>query len=558
MRLSWRTIGLFGFACAFAAAQSTPQVGAVLNAASYTLPGLPGSGIAPGSMFLVFGTGLGPAQLESAVPPLSKKLAETVVHVSGTGFEQDCYLFYTYATQVAGILPSQTPTGSVRLTVTYRGQTSSYVWVPVAGRRPGLLTRNQAGHGAATLQNYNSAVDQPINSPAFPAYPGQAAILWGTGLGAIQADDGIIPPVGNLTDNAQIWLGGKTVKPLYAGRSSQFPAIDQINFVVPDGVEGCHVPLVLYADGVISNYTTMAVAAKGKTCADPTYLAAQDTAVAIQKSQLRVGLVNLGRVRSAVSSSVTGPASADAGAGEFLNRTLNELHAGSGGIDVYSSIGSCYLYPLRAQDRTEWFPFDVMNTNPLDAGQSLTVAGPRGTKTIGLKTKGSFAADLGSQDAAGQGTLFLDPGDYSIDNGGGGSDVGGFRATIRIPSPITWTNQASYASTVSRGVNARIDWSGGDAAHEFVFISGASLDAVSNLMRGFLCTAKADAHSFVIPVSILSYLPQGQSPAGASLATGVLSVGTLPLPETVRFTAPGLDAGYVFYTSQTIQQTQYK
>ncbi|MEN6605242.1 MAG: hypothetical protein ABFD86_22760, partial [Bryobacteraceae bacterium] len=449
MRISWNIIGVVGIACGIVAAQSTPQVSAVLNAASYALPALPGGGIAPGSMFVVFGTGLGPAQLQTAAPPLPKQLAETVVHVSGTAFEEDCYLFYTFATQVAGILPSRTPTGSVRVTVTYRGQISTSFSVPVAPRRPGLLTRNQAGHGAATIQNYNSAVDQPVNSPALPAYPGQAAVLWGTGLGAIQADDGIVPPVGNLTDNAQIWLGGKIVKPLYAGRSSQFPAIDQINFLVPDGVEGCHVPLVFYADGVISNYTTMAVAAKGKTCADPTYIAVQDTATAIQKSQFRVGVINLGRVRSAVSGGVTGPAASDAAVGEFLNRTLNELHAGAGGIDIYSSIGSCYLYPLRAQDKTEWFPFDVMNTSPLDAGQTLTVSGARGVKTIALKSKGSYAATLASQDTAGQGTLFLEPGDYTVDNGGGGSDVGAFRAGIKIPSPIAWTNQASYAATLS-------------------------------------------------------------------------------------------------------------
>jgi uncharacterized protein (TIGR03437 family) len=558
MRISWRIIGLLEFAGAFAAAQTTPQLSAVLNAASYVLPALAGSGIAPGSMFIAFGSGLGPSQLQTAAPPLPKQLAETIVHVSGTGFEEDCYLFYTYATQVAGILPSRTPTGSVRVTVTYRGQTSSSVLVSVPLRQPGLLTRNQAGHGAATLQNYNSAVDQPVNSPALPAYPGQAAVLWGTGLGAIQADDGIIPPVGDLPNNAQIWLGGKTVKPLYAGRSSQFPAIDQINFLVPDGVEGCHVPLALYADGAVSNYTTMAVAAKGKTCADPTYIAAQDTATAIQKSQLRVGVINLGRVRSAVSSGVTGPAASDAVTGEFLNRTLNELHAGAGGIDIYSSIGSCYLYPLRAHDKTEWFPFDVMNTSPLDAGQNLTVAGARGVKTIALTSKGSYASTLGSQDTAGQGTLFLEPGDYTVDNGGGGSDVGGFRASIKIPSPITWTNQASYAATVSRSTNVRIDWSGGDPAREFVFISGASMDAVSNVMRGFLCTAKADAHTFVIPVNLLSYLPRGQAPSGVSIPTGVLSVGTLPLPETVRFSAAGLDAGYIFYTSQSLQQTQYQ
>ena len=45
-------------------AAAAPQIGAILNAASYTLPGLPNYGIAPGSMFVVFGTELGPAALQ--------------------------------------------------------------------------------------------------------------------------------------------------------------------------------------------------------------------------------------------------------------------------------------------------------------------------------------------------------------------------------------------------------------------------------------------------------------------------------------------------------------
>src|SRR5436305_1660131 len=49
-----------------AVSAAAPQIGAILNAASYSKPGLPNYGIAPGSMFVVFGTELGPAALQQA------------------------------------------------------------------------------------------------------------------------------------------------------------------------------------------------------------------------------------------------------------------------------------------------------------------------------------------------------------------------------------------------------------------------------------------------------------------------------------------------------------
>jgi hypothetical protein len=104
----------------------------------------------------------------------------------------------------------------------------------------------------------------------------------------------------------------------------------------------------------------------------------------------------------------------------------------------------------------------------------------------------------------------------------------------------------------------RIEWSGGDPAREFVFISGASVDATMGLMRGFLCTERADAQRFDVPERIAGYLPAGRATAGTSVPTGVISVGTLPLPETVKFSAAGLDVGYLFYSSQVMQQTEYR
>ena len=104
----------FGYAsCLLAlmtAAMAQPVVrpgNGVLNSASYLSPGLPASGIAQGSIFVVFGTGLGPSQIVQADKlPLPTKLAETSVTVTVGGTSKPAFLVYTLASQVAAILPS--------------------------------------------------------------------------------------------------------------------------------------------------------------------------------------------------------------------------------------------------------------------------------------------------------------------------------------------------------------------------------------------------------------------------------------------------------------------
>ena len=56
-------LGVLLLVCVSAYGQPVVNEGGVLNAASYALPGLPHSGIAQGSLFVVTGQDLGPAQL---------------------------------------------------------------------------------------------------------------------------------------------------------------------------------------------------------------------------------------------------------------------------------------------------------------------------------------------------------------------------------------------------------------------------------------------------------------------------------------------------------------
>src|SRR4051794_28337290 len=131
-----------GISCLAGTAMAQPVVssGGILNAASYSLPGLPNSGIAQGSMFLVFGTGLGPAGISQVSAfPLPFTLAGTSMKVTANGVSSDVPMVYTLASQICGILPSATPVGNASLTVTYNGQTSAPVTFKVVKTAVGIF-----------------------------------------------------------------------------------------------------------------------------------------------------------------------------------------------------------------------------------------------------------------------------------------------------------------------------------------------------------------------------------------------------------------------------------
>jgi uncharacterized protein (TIGR03437 family) len=94
-----------------AGAQSVVSV----NSASYVNPALPNGSIAQGSMFIGFGSGLGPAAIQFPSPwPFPTELAGTSIKVTVDATTVDCFMVYTSAGQIAGILPSNTPLGAGR------------------------------------------------------------------------------------------------------------------------------------------------------------------------------------------------------------------------------------------------------------------------------------------------------------------------------------------------------------------------------------------------------------------------------------------------------------
>lgn len=98
---------------------AAPAITSVSNAASNIAPGLPNAGIAPGSIFVVYGSGLGPATISIATAAFqSTSLSGTSVAVTVGGTTVNAPMYYTSASQVAALLPSNTLPGSGTITVT--------------------------------------------------------------------------------------------------------------------------------------------------------------------------------------------------------------------------------------------------------------------------------------------------------------------------------------------------------------------------------------------------------------------------------------------------------
>jgi uncharacterized protein (TIGR03437 family) len=534
-------------------AQPTVSTGGILNVASYTRAGLPGSSIAQGSMFVVYGGNLGTTSTGALSFPLPKSLDKTSIQVTSGSTTVDAIMIYTTPGQVAGILPSNTPVGAGKLTLTYNNQSSTPVDVQIVPNSFGAFTLNQAGSGPAVIQNYVSATELPVNTITTPATPGQTVILWGTGLGPVSGDEGAAPPTPSNMQTAlsvKVWVGTALASVSYAGRSGCCAAIDQVDFVVPQGVEGCYLPVSVEAGGVVSNFTSMAVdPSAGAGCSDADGIDAADLKTLQSAGSVRLGVVDLTHISLALVAGLA-PVVSDTAFGVFGTYSAAQMSA-SLGLTESPSVGSCTVSQFQGLN-----PVPVDPTKPalLDAGSSLSINGPNGTKTIASTSAGVYAATLGGVPldqilTATPTPAYFDSGSYTI-TGNSGAKVGSFSAQIAVPTDVTWTNSSSITS-VDRTKDLTITWTGGGQS-DFVAISGTASVTAGGLGpaptspgNAFLCIAPATAGTFTVPSWVLQTLPSTKGQIAASF----LLVGTQT--PVSKFSASGLDDGYVVYRSLT-------
>ncbi len=149
-----------------------PTINAIANGASNQT-----GAIAGGEVVVIYGSGLGPAQLVSAAgnssgPP--QQLSGVTVLVNGT----PASLIYVSATQLSAIIPNGVSGSSARVVVEYQGLESTPATNPVAIAAPALFTANTSGSGQALAVNASGAA----NGASHPAAQGSVLTLFVNGV----------------------------------------------------------------------------------------------------------------------------------------------------------------------------------------------------------------------------------------------------------------------------------------------------------------------------------------------------------------------------------------
>ena len=544
-----------GFAVV-ATAQPAIGTGGVLNAASNALPGLPNSAIAQGSIFLVYGTGLGPPPPVGAIVtlapfPLPKALpapSGTSVSVTVGNTTVDALMIYTSPTQIAAILPSRTPAGAGQITVRFNGASSPPAPIQVVANSLGIFTLNQGGSGPAVVQDYISATAFVVNTLTTPAKPGQTLVLYGTGLGPVTFDESQPAQAGNVGANDfELDIAGVPAAVSYHGRSACCAGLDQINFQVPAGVDGCYVPVSVRNGGVISNFTTISVSSAGQVCSDPTGFSSSDLQKIAQGGKLKAGIITMSHTTTQTAPTTTGIGGArmavtgtrdastdkDSVAALFFGYDAGIIK--SQGLNRTPSPGSCMIFTAKGNSS----PADPFQATPLDAGIVVNLKGGPTNQNVQLapplQTPGIYIPG---------GALlpgYVGAGRYTALNGFGGVDVKGFAADVTFGAPVLWSNQNGI-TTVIRSQGLHVTWIGGSPG-DFVEIRGTGPAFTQNVQplseASFTCLAHSEDGQFTVPPAVLQSLPPNSSLL-PGIATGTLGVAGFSVE---KFAGGNLDLG---------------
>ena len=595
-----------GFLAAAAVAQ--PKVTQISNAASFSLSPLPNSSIAQGSYFAIFGTGLG-ADISTCGSgltnciwhpyPLPTSIGGTSVSVTVGGTTVSAFIELAFSTQINAVLPSTTPAGSGTLTVTYNGATSATAPITVVANSFGTFSLNEGGSGPGIITDANYAILTQIHT----AKPGDAVILWGTGLGPAPdpATEQSAPPAQiNQCGSGQncpvtVMVGNQQAKVLYAGRAG-FTAEDQIVFQVPTGTyggvssaQGCYVQVALVVNSITSNFTSMPVDPTGPTCKDGDGINFADISSAMtSKGKASIAAISL--LSNYVPLNLFGstlPFDNDTVNGEIVTLTDYGLEAFQG-VTISPSVNNCTVSNFLA------FPppkDPVLNTafgqiTYLDAGSALQISGgqgPNATQSVAKNADGNGygtlvggayitcpAANPGCPNllsGTGSAPYFL----TSTNSGGvytptgisattytvtgpGGSVVGAFSGSIPVSSAAAsfkWSSPPAAGTVLPRNQDLTVSWTGGDPNGyvDITLISSSTQILIpSATTPGVLveCLASAGAGSFTIPHYVLATMPATVA-ATVSPIAGEMLVGPASGAVPITPTPSGLDAAYLFY-----------
>jgi uncharacterized protein (TIGR03437 family) len=551
-------------------------VTAVENAATNIPPGIvppgpPNAPIAQGALFVVKGSNLGPTALAIATSfPLPKTMGGTSITVTVSGTTVQAIMYYALATQVAAILPSTTPVGTGTLKLTSSTGTATAP-ITIIANNIGVFTIDSTGTGDAVATLPDNTVVSPTNAPN----PGEIIAVWATGLGPVSFDEtnaAVQADMPNIV--VQVFVGGKPANVLFRGRNACCSGVDNIYIDIPLTVNtGCAVSVIMQIGSIVSNPTTIPVAASGRTCTPMNAAISQSELIRLLANggPLNIGEVSLTRTTVAGADTEFGLLSiSDGGYGQFVkymgSKSTAVLHSFfpipgrvfSSTVSDLLAYGSCTVSVTSTAAAT---PNPLPEPNALkylDAGSSLSVAG---TSVLHLSETASIPGQVNNS-SLGNGNnliysgafdqtgtfLFRAFSPYTI-SGSGGKDVGAFSVQVNFPlNPLVWTNMPKNPNVLSvdRSNGYTVTWTGGDP-DGYVLISGRGFTYQSALVD-FACVAKATDGTFTVPSNILLALPTTQTRFDM-LASWLRVLG---ISGPVQFTASGLDLGLAMAVTDSV------
>lgn len=520
--MRWFLTGVAVSAALVLPLDAAPKITRVANAAGFGRYGTPSWPVAPGSLVTLTGQGLGPEEAVKAQGfPLANELGGVAVQIVAGTQTLDAWVVAAASNSVTFLLPSRTRTGDALVRLRYQGE-AGLAQMGIVPRNFGIFSANGRGTGPADVSLSLSTA----------ARPGQTITLRGTGLGAIDGDDAAAPRPGDLRTGIHVLVGTREANVTYAGRAECCPGVDEVRFEVPDGVEGCYVPVATLLDDAldartyrqrqsVSNTVTLAVSSDGGPCRDLTGLNGEDLKKLEQNGMAKAGVILLGHTFDSSVDLRRNPAGADRALASFAQAGTAQLLA-SAGILGLPSPGACISNPYDDNVPALALP----GGTPLDAGTELRIESPGGTLIAARNSDGAYAAAAAPK--------YFTAGTYEVSNGDGGAGVGPFRATLTAPAPVIWTNKDT---AYPRGRNSalKFEWQGGRTGEYVVVFTMAENNAAKIYT---VCTERAEVGVFTTPAHGPFSLPIDSNEFGG--LPGLIGFGSV---FTTRFDAPGLDAG---------------
>jgi adhesin/invasin len=234
----------------------TPTVtsGGVVHAAS-DAAGVP---IAPGGLITIYGSNLADDTEQSSVLPLPQQQSGTQVLLGNLPLP----ILYTSNGQVNVQVPFSTPVNTqYQISVQRDNLLSVPEQLVIAAGQPGVFTVNQQGTGQGVIFKSDGVT---LAQPGQPATAGETVVIYCTGLGAVSPP---VPegtpapslPLSNTVNPVTVTIGGQDAPVQFSGLTPGFPGLYQVNAVVPDGLSGDQIPVIVTVAGQSSPPVTIAV-----------------------------------------------------------------------------------------------------------------------------------------------------------------------------------------------------------------------------------------------------------------------------------------------------------